>query len=491
MQEDCFHCQNPVPEKERVLASINGKEEVFCCHGCKTVAELLIDTGKADFYKLRGSSNLEPVQLKDFYTEESLNSEFTYTEYVSGSDETNREVFVNITNIHCSACVWLNEKVLIETEGIKKVRINFASSRAHIVWDDSKLKLYDIFYKIQSIGYKPLLYSPHKKGNANTVQSRDLFLRMAIAGFSFGNIMLFSTSLYAGYFSGIEMEFKKLLHYISWIFATPAFFYSGIPFLRGAFYGLKNRSLNMDSLLAFGVSLAYFYSAYATVTQKGEVYFDSVCMIYFFILLGKYLEALARNKAAEKIQLLLSKLPETVKVLKDGEEKEILSREVKEKDILFIAPGERVAVDGILLDGEAFMDESFMTGESRPVHKKKGDKLLSGSICLNRAITLEASSSYANSSLSHLQTLIETAMLEKPSIQRITDRLASKFITIVFLIAIITFVAWLFYTGNFEKAMVTTVSVLIVACPCALGLSVPISLVMSHQNKKKKGIILK
>lgn len=487
----CFHCQNPIPKNLIITAKIQGEDRYYCCSGCQTVSELISAMGKDYFYDLRGSSNLEPIVSYKSDDAENLDSEVTYAEFVSSVDSVYSEVYVNITNIHCSACVWLNEKVLSETKGIKKVRINFSTGRANIVWDNSILKLSQIFAIIQSIGYIPKLYAPWKKEKATNNYATDLLIRMVVAAFSFGSIMAFTVSLYAGYFTGIDLGFKRLFHFYSWLIATPVYIYSGVPFFRGAYYGLKNKTLNMDFLLILGISLAYFYSVYVTLTDKGEVYFDSVCTIFFFILIGKYLEAVSRNIANRKINSLLSKLPELCTVIENGIEQKVPSNRVKKEDLILVKAGERLSVDGVLESEHGYVDESFLTGESKPVSKKKGDKVYAGSLSITNAIHLKVINSSQNSTLSILQKMIEDALLEKPSIQRKTDKIATKFISIVLFVAASTFLGWFLYSNNFETSLINSIAVLIVACPCALGLAIPSTLVINNIINSEKGIILK
>ncbi len=489
--DNCYHCHNPIPKNVDVYTNVQGENRFFCCSGCQTVSELISEMGKDYFYDLRGSSTLEPISAYKSEDPENIDSELTYNEFVTGSDKTNSEVYINITNIHCSACVWLNEKILSETEGIKKVRINFSTGRANIVWDDTKLKLSKIFLIIQSIGYIPKLYAPWKKEKANNNFANDLLIRMVVAAFSFGSIMAFTVSLYAGYFSGIDPGFKRLFHFYSWLLATPVYVYSGVPFFRGAYYGLKNKTLNMDFLLILGISLAYFYSIYVTLTDIGEVYFDSVCMIFFFVLLGKYLEAVSRNIANRKINSLLSKLPELCTVIDNGVEKKVSASQVKKDDLILVKAGERLSVDGILESEIAYVDESFLTGESKPVSKKKGEKVFAGSLSVNSGIYLKVLNSSQNSTLTLLQKMIENALLEKPAIQRKTDRIATKFISVVLFTSFSSFVGWMFYSANFEFSLISAIAVLIVACPCALGLAIPSTLVINNIINSEKGIVLK
>ncbi len=489
--ENCYHCHNPIPQNLIVTAVINEEERYYCCTGCQTVSELISAMGKDYFYDLRGSSNLEPIVSYKREEAANLDSELTYNEFVTGKDKNHSEVYVNITNIHCSACVWLNEKVLSETKGIHKIRINFSTGRAHIVWDDTVLKLSKIFSIIESIGYIPKLYAPWKKEKANNNYATDLLIRVAVAAFSFGSIMAFTVSLYAGYFSGIDSGFKRLFHFYSWLLATPVYIYSGVPFFRGAYYGLKNKTLNMDFLLILGISLAYFYSVYVTLSDIGEVYFDSVCMIFFFVLVGKYLEAISRNIANRKINSLLSKLPELCTVIENGVEKKVSASQVKKDDLILVKAGERLSVDGILESEQAHVDESFLTGESKPVSKLKGEKIFAGSLSISSGIYLKVLNASQNSTLSLLQKMIEDALLEKPSIQRKTDKIATKFISVVLFTSLASFAGWMIYSSNFEISLISAIAVLIVACPCALGLAIPSTLVINNIINSEKGIILK
>ncbi len=442
------------------------------------------------FYSLKGTQNLEPAQwLGD--SEEFLDSEEVQKKYVRKNNGVS-EVYIRITNIHCSACVWLNEKVLGQQDGVHSAVINFASGRAKVQFDSDKISLKTILDTIRSIGYKPALYSPGDSNESGHAHLKSLLLRIVVAGFSFGNIMLFSVGLYAGFFSGIDLETKRLFHFVSWALATPAYLYSGAPFLQGFWNSIRKRSLTMDFLLFSGISLAYFYSIYVTITNRGEVYFDSVAMIYFFILIGKFFEEKARLLAQEKIENLLCKLPEE-SILLDGElEKRVLSSSLLKGDRIKILAGVRLPVDGILDTDSIHLDESFLTGESHPIPKKRGDRLLAGALALDSTLVMVAESDYQASTLSSLRIRMEEALATKPKIQLLTEKIASKFISVVFVLAILTFIGWFFFfDSGLELAMINMISVLIVACPCALGISVPTALVMNHILNAKRGVLLK
>lgn len=488
-QKTCFHCGNPI-EGEAVVSYIQGEKKEFCCEGCKTVSEIIISSGNEYFYSLKGNQRTEKVALDSSYKTQNLDSEYIFKKYVKQLSNGNSLVYLKITNIHCSACVWLNERALLSLDGVKKAQFNFASGRAQVEFDSTKVTLSQIFETILAIGYKPILYNPEGQ-ISKTNNLKSLFFKMAIAGFSFGNIMLFSIALYAGYFTGIEADLKKLMHYASWVFATPAYLYSGSPFLFGAIASIRRRILNMDLLLFTGISMAYFYSVYVTLSDKGEVYFDSVCMIYFFILIGKFFEEKARVKASEEIENLTCKLPEIVTIIENETEREIPSEQVEAGMFLKVLVGNRIPVDAELISEFAFLDESILTGESKPVRKIKGNRIIAGSIVLENPVYCKALNAYSESSLASLKNRLENALLEKPKIQILTERIANRFIQVVFFLAFLTFFGWLIWEGNLEKALVNTIAVLIVACPCALGIAVPTALVMNHLTNSKRGILQK
>ncbi|TGM06589.1 heavy metal translocating P-type ATPase [Leptospira jelokensis] len=485
---ECDHCGNPI-RLVAIETKIENETKVFCCEGCETVYSIIHSLGGSYYYSLKGNTKLSPVEIEENDTD--IENDLVYQKFVRPSGGFS-EVSIQITNIHCSACVWINEKVLNEEDGILSAQINFASGRARIRFDASKINISRILTLIRAIGYKPILFSPTEGNLQKSKQLKTLLLRIGVAGFCFGNIMILSVALYSGYFTGIEQNLKRMFHYASWVFATPAYLYSGFPFLSGFITSIRRRTLSMDFLLFLGISMAYFYSVYVTLTDRGEVYFDSVAMIYFFILVGKYFEEKARVFASDKLESILCKLPETSVRLTDGGENTIPSSEIKLGDKIQVAPGKRIPVDAILLSEETYVDESFLTGESVPIRKQKGDSILAGSLSIDNPALILANSDYHASTLSSLKLRLEEALHLKPKIQILTERIASYFISVVFLLAFLCFGVWMFLTsGDLEQSLVITISVLIVACPCALGISVPTALVTNHIINAEKGVLLK
>ncbi|TGJ98458.1 cadmium-translocating P-type ATPase [Leptospira langatensis] len=486
----CFHCNSPI-EGTPIFRVLKGEEREYCCNGCAELSSMLLENGLDRFYEIRGGQTMDPIRngSSEEGSSPDYDNESVYSEYLEKT-KAGYSGLITVSGIHCSACVWLIETVLPKTDGVQDARLNFGTGRLKVEFDPSKVRLSSILKLIRKLGYSPSLYSPLKAESKVEKPFRDLGIRMAVAGFCWGNIMLFSASLYAGYFQGMDVNMKNLFHYVSWMLATPVFFYSGYPFWKGAFEAWKHKLLSMDVLLFIGVSLAYFYSIYVTVSERGEVYFDSVCTIYFFILLGKYLEAMIRYKAGTKIGELLSLLPEEYEVQREGTWSKFPARNIQKGDLVKLVHGSKAPVDGALKSQEAFFDEAVLTGESEPIRRTAGEEIKAGSLCLSSDVLFLSSGTSQESSLAQIGKLLEESLLRKPKIQRTTDRMASVFIKIVLVIAICTFFYWWKFDG-LESALLNTISVLIVACPCALGLSVPAALVVSHLLQSKEGVLIK
>ncbi len=247
----------------------------------------------------------------------------------------------------------------------------------------------------------------------------------------------------------------------------------------------------MDLLVATGATLAYIYSLYAMITQKGEVYFDSVTMIITFVLVGKYLEVLSKKQAVDTLDSLLGTAPTEVTVIKDNEKSLVLVENVEPKDIIEVKPGERIVIDGIVVSGGASFDESSLTGESEPVYKKEGDEILSGSICLDSVVRYEAKKDFSTSLLATIANLLEDSITKKPKIEKLANVVSGYFSVTILSISLLTFLGWFLLYGSLEKSLIVAISVIVIACPCALGLATPMATLLGISTAAKKGILFK
>lgn len=300
----CDHCHLEY-EKEVMIKDYSLH---FCCKGCQGVYHLLKTDGLDSFYDKLGNKTIAPPLEVDNDVEKFDTHSFEEN-FITTTNEGFKKIDLIIEGIHCAACVWLNEKVLFDTEGIIEANINFSTNKAKIVWDNEKIKLSQIILKIRSIGYNAYAYDATIADEKATKSKRDFFIRMMVAVFATMNIMMLSVAKYTGFFTGIDEQIKNYIHFGEFILSTPVLFYSGWIFFKGAYYGLKNRILNMDFLVSSGATFSYIYSLYILFGGKGESYFDSVAMIITFVLVGKYLEVIGKKSAVDTLDKIKSSIP--------------------------------------------------------------------------------------------------------------------------------------------------------------------------------------
>ena len=482
----CTHCNLTFSEDIMIVEN----EHYFCCKGCQGVYHLLNEEGLNTFYDKLGDTKLQPAtQTSDDL--EKFDLEGFKNRYIKIDEDGLYEINLIIEGIHCSACVWLNEKVLHKTEGVIEASINYTNNKAKVVWDPDIIKLSQIIETIRSIGYNAYPYDPKLQEDRAIATRKTYYSRILVAVFGSMNIMWLAVAHYAGYFSGIQQSFKDILNIAEFLLATPVLFYSGWIFFRGAYYGYKNNIVNMDTLVASGALLAYIYSIYAMITQKGEVYFDSVTMIITFVLVGKYLEVLSKKSAVDTLDGLMGSTPTEVTLLQDENKALVSIENIRVGDIIELKPGEKVVIDGEVIWGEASFDESSLTGENEPIYKKQGESILSGSICLDSVLHYKATSDASNSMLTSIISLLEESITKKPRIEQLANRVSGYFSTIILIIALLTFLGWYFFMGSFETALIVGISVIVIACPCALGLATPMATLVGISIAAKRGILFK
>ncbi len=482
----CDHCHLEFDDS----VMIHDEEHLFCCKGCQGIFHLLKDEGLDTFYDKVGDTKLSPP-TEQFEDSSNFNAPAFYERFVKINDEGFCEVALVIEGIHCAACVWLNEKALDKMDGVVSVHINFTTNKAQIVWADEVVKLSKIIDMIRAIGYNAFPYDPSIQEMRANKERKDYYLRMAVAGFALMNMMSISFAQYHGYFTGIEENIVTILNVGEWVLSTPVLFYSGWVFFRGAYYGTKNRIVNMDLLVATGAVLTYFYSIYITLLKLGEAYFDSVTMIIAFVLFGKFLEVLSKKSAADTLDVISKHVPTEVSIVR-GDAIEMMSvHDVKEGDVVLLRAGEKAALDGIVLEGEGNIDESSLTGESEPIFKQKDDTIISGTVSVDATLRYEVSRDFAHSTLSALVAMLENAMSKKPRIEQIANKLSEYFSTTILLLALMTFIVWWFWPHDFDTAFMVGISVIIIACPCALALATPVATLVGLGLGASRGILFK
>lgn len=482
----CTHCSSSLNTKTSIYEKESDK--YFCCEGCRTVYHLIKDEGFSSFYAKRtnwdDASPVEQVEADEECFESSI-------EVLKNGD---CSLSIVISGIRCAACIWLIESSALKDERIKSFRVNYANHKAKIVYNKSNISTKEVLQKITRLGYCPLPAS-----NIETLydkERKDYFYRFGVAIFFTMQVMMYSVANYTGYFKGMDKNLYFLFQLLSWAMATPVLFYSAYPFFQKSFSALKHFHFTMDTLVALGAGTAYIYSVIA-IFLGYEAYFDTSVNIITLILLGRFIEAGAKQKGGDTVAKLLSLKPKNVRKVIIDEEKNtsyitIPIDQLMSGDYFEISTGNNIAADGKIINGECEVDESMLTGEPLPVNKKEGSSVYTGTKIINGTCIVIAENVGADSLLSKIAYSVDEAQSTKAPIQDIADNFIGKFVPFVLLVAILTFVYWFSFTNvGLEFSIIRAVSVLVIACPCAMGLATPLAIISATNKLSEIGIIFK
>jgi Cu2+-exporting ATPase len=399
-----------------------------------------------------------------------------------------RDIHLLVDGIHCAACVWLIERGLKREKGVIAAEVNLSGKRVHLRWDNRKVRLSELIRALSRIGYSATPYDRDSAEGVIRKANRAMLFRLFFAGFAAMNMMWIAIALYTG---ASRDEFRDFFHWMGFVLATPTLFYSGYPFFRGAIGGLRVGHLTMDLPIAIGLSVTYAYSLYVTAsgTRQGEVYWDTVTNLTFVILIGRYLEGMFRQQAVSATKRLMELQPRVALVLRDGREEMVPIRGVLPGDQVLIKPGYSIPVDGVVLSGRSAVVEAMLSGESQPLDKKPGDPVTAGTSNTTGALVVEVRSRLQDNVLSRIIRLVEEAQASKAPIQRMADRIVPWFVLVTLLCAAATFLAW--HGRDVELALMAATSVLIITCPCALGMATPMSIAVASGLGARHGILVK
>jgi Cu+-exporting ATPase len=410
----------------------------------------------------------------------------------------NKSTVLNIAGMSCAACSARIEKKLSKLEGISKANVNLTTEKATVEYDFSKIRVSEMIKAIDSLGYKAekseeITWDREKEQREKEIKKLKITLISSVA-LSSPLLLAMILSLFR-----VDVPILSFLHnsYFQLAIATPIQFIIGFRFYKHAFFALRSKSANMDVLIVMGTSAAYFYSLYnvfyETVKMGGmkDLYFEASAVIITLILLGKYFESVAKGKTSEAIKKLMGLQAKTARVIRNEIEEDIPIEEVEAGDIVVVRPGEKIPVDGKITEGNSSIDESMLTGESLPVEKKPGDLCIGATINKFGAFKFEATKIGKDTVLSQIVKMVEDAQGTKAPIQKIADKVAGVFVPTVIGIALITFLTWYITTGDLTKAIVSAVAVLVIACPCALGLATPTAIMVGTGKGAENGILIK
>ena len=422
-------------------------------------------------------------------------AEFDATEAAVPSDEElllasrslgngKRQIELALPAVHCAACIQTVEHALCELPGVEAARVNLSTKRVSVKWRDGQLP--PITSTLTRLGYAPNLFDEAIAGRDGTMS--ELLRAVAVSGFAAGNIMLLSVSVW----SGAEGATRDLFHWVSALIALPALFFAGRIYYRSAWSALRHGRMNMDVPIAIGVTLAYAMSLYETINHGSHAYFDASVTLLFFLLIGRTLDHMMRDRAREAVIGLARLAPRGALVVSaDGARDYRPVEEIQPGMRVLIAAGERIPVDGRILDGRSDLDRSVVTGESAPVMIAKGDMVQAGTLNLTGPLTLEATSTATSSFLAEMIRMLEAAEGGRARYRRIAERVSALYAPVVHLTAFATFLGWMAWGGDWHQALTIAIAVLIITCPCALGLAVPIVQVVAARRLFEAGVMVK
>jgi len=480
----CSLCGLRLPRHPQ-RAVMHGEEVLFCCGGCRKVFLLLSESGllAGDFR----SSDLYQTSLRLGIIGRPDEDPGTVEALPSLQDAS--ELVCHIEGMWCSSCAWLIEKVLASQKGVLRADVLYASDSVRISYRPEQIAPPSIAATIEKLGYR--VSSPETEPDVRIEERRALLMKMGVALFLMMNIMFFSYVLYVGYFQELAGEMKSIVPWILLGLTLPSVFWCGLPVHRKAWAGLRNGAPTMELLFSIGIFASFFYSVRMVIAGGLNVYFDTSASLVALLLVGKILEVSAKHSASEGIRRLNRMLPNKVRILAPSGERLVSGDRLRVGDEFVVKSGEKIPADGVVVRGEASIDESLLTGESRPVRKGVGERVVASSMNVNGHLTVRATSVGDGTLLSGVIRMVENALSVKSPLERTVDRIARVFIPAVLLLAALTGLFVLVTAHNAEEALLRSITVLVIACPCVLGMATPLAIAAGIGSAARKGILIR
>ena len=495
----CYHCSSSILPGDLIEAELGGAQRQFCCPGCMAIAQTIHGEGLEVFYARRAqtsdkppaylASNEIPEKLKP-YDDPSLRSRFTR----SRGDKDCLETTLRLEKIRCAACVWLCEQHLRRQVGVIDVQINYVTQKVVVHFDSGKTSLARLLFEIERIGYEAWPFEPSMALDKAKKEKRQLLTRLGVAVLGMMQVMMYAWPTYVG--ADITLEFEVLLGWTSWALTVPVMVYSAGPIFQAAWRSIQSveqtHMLGMDVPIALALALAFIAGTINLVTDSGQSYFDSITMFVAFILAARYVELLARQDAQGGAEALAKQLPATCECLinyPDSLEVQIVPVvNCNPGDVLRVSPGEVVPADGILIDNESSINESLLTGESKPVEKKMGDRVYAGTHNILNPLIMRIDAVGQSTRIAGIASLLDQALMAKPVMVSLAEKWAAHFVAFLLLSAFVSSAIWLYFDPS--QAWTVLVSVLVASCPCALSLAVPTAMAAAQGAVTKLGLLI-
>ncbi|HIJ37620.1 MAG TPA: cadmium-translocating P-type ATPase [Rhodospirillaceae bacterium] len=478
----CAHCGLPVGD-----ARPEG-QAAFCCKGCHAAYGLLSGLGLDNYYRRR---IIDPTLAPLRPDEEA--GPLDFQPYMRIGEDGVAGLHLMVEGLHCAACVWLIESVLARQAGVEQARLNMTTRRLVLRWRPNENNANALVAPLTAIGYRLMPYDPNRLGKEAERQEKSLLRAMAVAGFAAGNVMLFSVSIWSGDDGSMDWATRSLFHWLSALIALPAVVFCVRPFALSAFTALRARRTNMDVPITLGVSLVSAMSLWETIRGGQHAYFDAAISLLFFLLIGRYLDARARGRARSAAEHLLALGASAVTVLEPTGERRLLPAEqVQAGMTVLVAAGERIGVDGCLTEGLSSVDSSLISGETMPAEVGPGMTVFAGTLNLSQPLRMTVTAVGEATLLAEIVRLMEVAEQGRSRYVALADRVARYYAPVVHVMALATFLGWEIFTDTpWQTALMTAVAVLIITCPCALALAVPVVQVVASGRLLRRGVLLK
>lgn len=483
-EDACFHCGEPLPAQP-IRQSIADQSKSFCCHGCAAAAAWIGESDLGGYYRLRSAAaarvDMEPVDL-GIWDREDLQAEHSHV--INGG----REIILLTDGMRCAACAWLIDRALAREQGVIDSTANAVTGRIRIAWNPDQTLLSTLLQRLVMLGYRPYLAGGEASERARLRERKRWLLRLGIAGLGALQAMMFAEALYLDVGNTMPAPTRDFFRWLTFLVSSPVVFYSGWPFLAGAWREMRQRHLGMDTLIAGSTLLAYFASLVETIRGGTHVWYDAAVMFVFLLLAARMLEQRARNIATAQVDALARARPAfATREREDGSRESVPVGQLQVGDVLRIAAGESVPADGVLLDSDAHFEEALLTGESHPMLKRVGAAVYAGTHCREQPARVCVTEVGASTRLSQLARLVERAQSHRPPIARVADRLGSRFVVSLLIAAALVYLGWRIYAP--ERAFEVTLALLVISCPCALSLSVPTALAAAHGTLARLGVL--
>jgi P-type Cu2+ transporter len=487
----CAHCDAPVVgARGKNLAS---GELVFCCRGCEFVYHSISKLGLGSYYDLRrkGGTGASPAESSATQRYLFLDSALSQSRYIEKLSAQRARVRFYLAGIHCAACIWMLEKLPQVCRGIDRAQVQFGSGEIEIEFNPETVRLSEIAYTLNALGYPPVPNERLAIDEENRRLNRQMLLRIGVAAVCAANTMMLAVSIFQGFFTGMEEPYAGLFRWLSLLIATPAVLYSAVPFYRSAFGALIAGTLHIDLPIAVAILAAYISGIITTLRGEQYIYFDSATTLIFLLLMGRWIQSRAVARARATALTPWEFLPSSVRQI-DPHSPHRIEKPLSELcvgDLIEVLPGERIPSDGVIRSGKTTLDRTFLTGESIPCRAEVGEIVYGGSIVIESALVIEVTKVGSETRLGQLLQQIERTQSVRAQSEDRAQRFSVYFVGAIFIAAIANYIAWSFF--NATQAFDTTVALLIVTCPCALGLAIPAAVTVALGRAKRRGILVR